>query len=153
MKTSLSEEATREISGRLHEANSEFARKYPGESGRRQPVHTVYGGAHLFKADSARRLGSLAQRALDQFAPDFLTFARPGKFASQECNLVRLIEDSLKLLRKSREFTARHNAGQSAGPLNRASPVTGVAGGSEVDKDDDTGSASPSRDEGATEQA
>ncbi|HKQ52760.1 MAG TPA: hypothetical protein VJT74_10350 [Pyrinomonadaceae bacterium] len=76
MKTSLSEEATREISGRLHEANSEFARKYPGESGRRQPVHTVYGGAHLFKADSARRLGELARRSLEQFAPDFLTFAR-----------------------------------------------------------------------------
>ncbi|HKQ52165.1 MAG TPA: hypothetical protein VJT74_07340, partial [Pyrinomonadaceae bacterium] len=76
MKTSLSEEATREISGRLHEANSDFAKKYPGESGRRQPVHTVYGGAHLFKSDSARRLGELARRSLEQFAPDSLTFAR-----------------------------------------------------------------------------
>jgi two-component system sensor histidine kinase PilS (NtrC family) len=45
---------------------------------------------------------------LDGTIRDFLTFARPGKFASQECDLVRLIEDSLKLLRKSREFTARH---------------------------------------------
>ena len=39
-------------------------RHYPGETGRRQPVHTVYGGAHLFKADSAKRLGSLAQRSM-----------------------------------------------------------------------------------------
>ncbi|HEY5443506.1 MAG TPA: hypothetical protein VIJ87_03360, partial [Pyrinomonadaceae bacterium] len=39
------------------------------------PVHTVYGGAHLFKADSAKRLGSLARRSLDQFAPDFIVFA------------------------------------------------------------------------------
>ncbi|HEY0375937.1 MAG TPA: hypothetical protein VGC87_03180 [Pyrinomonadaceae bacterium] len=76
MKTSLSPESTSEISSRLQEANTEFARKYPGESGRRQPVHTVYGGAHLFKADSARRLGELARRSLEQFAPDFLTFAR-----------------------------------------------------------------------------
>ena len=45
---------------------------------------------------------------LDATIRDFLTFARPGRFASQECDLVRLIEDSLKLLSKSREFTGRH---------------------------------------------
>ena len=76
MKTSLSAEQTREISDRLHEANSHFAERYPGETGRRQPVHTVYGGAHLFKSDSAKRLGELARRSLEQFAPDFLTFAK-----------------------------------------------------------------------------
>jgi citrate lyase beta subunit len=76
MKTSLSAEATREISSRLHQANDHFAQRYRGETGRRQPVHTVYGGAHLFKSDSAQRLGQLARRSLEQFAPDFLTFAR-----------------------------------------------------------------------------
>ncbi|MDT5060072.1 MAG: hypothetical protein QOH63_531 [Acidobacteriota bacterium] len=76
MKTSLSAEQTHEISKRLQEANNRFAKRYPGETGRRQPVHTVYGGAHLFKADSAQRLGSLARRSLEQFAPDFLTFAK-----------------------------------------------------------------------------
>jgi citrate lyase beta subunit len=65
-----------DVTDRLQQANEEFMRHYPGETGRRQPVHTVYGGAHLFKADSARRLGSLAQRSIDQFAPDFFTFAR-----------------------------------------------------------------------------
>ncbi|HEV7784150.1 MAG TPA: phosphoenolpyruvate kinase [Thermoanaerobaculia bacterium] len=44
-------------------------RRQPGESGRRQPVHTVYGGAHLFKADIASRLGALARRALEEYAP------------------------------------------------------------------------------------
>jgi hypothetical protein len=67
---------TSSLTDRLQAANEEFARHYPGETGRRQPVHTVYGGAHLFKSDSAKRLGSLARRSLDQFAPDFLTFAR-----------------------------------------------------------------------------
>jgi citrate lyase beta subunit len=60
----------------LRRANEEFAKHYPGETGRRQPVHTVYGGAHLFKADTAQRLGSLARRSLEQFAPDAASFAR-----------------------------------------------------------------------------
>ncbi len=76
MKTSLSQESTREITRRLKEANSVFSERYPGETGKRQPVHTVYGGAHLYKADSASRLGALAQRSLDQYAPDFVSFAK-----------------------------------------------------------------------------
>src|SRR5476649_1038749 len=52
-----------------------FAERYPGESGRRQPVHTVYGGAHLFKSDTAVRLGQLAVRSFEAFAPDAATFA------------------------------------------------------------------------------
>lgn len=47
--------------------------RYPGESGRRQPVHTVYGGAHLFRADSAAKLGKLALGALEEYAPDAAT--------------------------------------------------------------------------------
>jgi citrate lyase beta subunit len=65
----LREDAVRAIFERLSGANLEFARVYPGESGRRQPVHTVYGGGHLFKADLASRLGSLALRALEEYAP------------------------------------------------------------------------------------
>jgi citrate lyase beta subunit len=42
---------------------------------RRQPIHTVYGGAHLFKADTAVRLGATALRVLDEFAPDADTLA------------------------------------------------------------------------------
>ena len=36
----------------------------------RQPIHTVYGGAHLFKADTARKLGTTALRTLDEHVPD-----------------------------------------------------------------------------------
>ena len=59
----------------LTRANQEFARTHPGESGRRQPVHVVYGGAHLFRSDGARRLGALAERTLAEYAPDAATFA------------------------------------------------------------------------------
>ena len=40
---------------------------------RRQPIHVVYGGAHLFKADTAARLGATALKALDEYAPDAAT--------------------------------------------------------------------------------
>lgn len=59
----------------LHDALGQLARRYPGEPARRQPVHTVYGGAHLFKADAARKLGELALRSLDEHAGDADTFA------------------------------------------------------------------------------
>src|SRR6266404_3065378 len=59
----------------LAAANQEFARTHPGESGRRQPVHVVYGGAHLFKSDTCSRLGTLAQHALAEYAPDPATLA------------------------------------------------------------------------------
>jgi citrate lyase beta subunit len=52
----------------LREANLEFARHHPGESPGRQPVHTVYGGAQLFAADSVPKLGAIALRAMDSYA-------------------------------------------------------------------------------------
>ena len=47
-----------------------FARRYPGDVGSRQPVHTVYGGAQLFKSDGAGKLGAIALRALHEYAPN-----------------------------------------------------------------------------------
>ena len=76
MKPTLSLDSTREITKRLKQSHDAFADFYPGESGRRQPVHTVYGGAHLFKSDTAPRLGALALRSLETYAPDAAAFAR-----------------------------------------------------------------------------
>ncbi|MEP6743233.1 MAG: phosphoenolpyruvate kinase [bacterium] len=84
MKTSLSDSSLHDLTARLAEANNTFAANYPGETGKRQPVHTVYGGAHLFKSDSAGRLGALARRSLDQFAPDFIAFAKAIGLAGAE---------------------------------------------------------------------
>ncbi|MGA3187193.1 MAG: aldolase/citrate lyase family protein [Bryobacteraceae bacterium] len=55
--------------------NLEFSRRYPGDSGKRQPVHTVYGGAHLFKADLCRKMGAIAEQTVAEFAPDAATLA------------------------------------------------------------------------------
>ena len=76
MKTSLTDSALRSALGNLQEANIAFAKRYPGETGRRQPVHSVYGGAHLFHAGMARKLGDIALTTLEEYAPDAFTFAR-----------------------------------------------------------------------------
>ena len=76
MQPSLSDDLLKPLTDRLRAANLASAEKYPGESGRRQPVHTVYGGAHLFRADTAKRLGQVAERALAENAADFVVFAR-----------------------------------------------------------------------------
>ena len=76
MKPSLAEPSLHEIEERLRASNSAFTENYPGETGRRQPVHTVYGGAHLFRADTAQRLGQVAERSFAENASDFVVFAR-----------------------------------------------------------------------------
>src|ERR1700674_4761171 len=76
MKTSLSDSTIRAAMGNLEEASIAFARRYPGETGRRQPVHTVYGGAHLFHAGLAKRLGEVALKTMAEYAPDAFSFAR-----------------------------------------------------------------------------
>ena len=82
---SLSDAALRQLTERLKQAQEVFSKHYPGESGTRQPVHTVYGGAHLFKSDTTRKLGELAVKALDTYAPEPRIFAEaiglPGRLA------------------------------------------------------------------------
>lgn len=41
----------------------------------RQPIHVVYGGADRFTADTPRKLGDIALRSIDRYAPNFAEFA------------------------------------------------------------------------------
>ena len=59
-QTSLSAGALEEALSDLSRANLSFAARAAGPPAARQPVHTVYGGAHLFRADTARKLGAIA---------------------------------------------------------------------------------------------
>ncbi len=43
---------------------------------RTQPVHVFYGGADLFREDTPEKVGRLALKSLDSYAPDFVTFAK-----------------------------------------------------------------------------
>jgi citrate lyase beta subunit len=58
----------------LREANTVFQKIYPGDRSERQPVHTLYGGANLFKYDSAKALGERALEILQTYAPDHKVF-------------------------------------------------------------------------------
>ncbi len=59
-----------EAESALREANLRFSKGHPGEGPGRQPVHTVYGGAQLFSSNSIPKLGSIALRALGQYAAE-----------------------------------------------------------------------------------
>jgi citrate lyase beta subunit len=93
MTTTISQESMQEITRGLRSSLAAFASRYPGESARRQPVHTVYGGAHLFKSDTAPRLGTLAMRSFETYAPDAQIFAQalelPDKLADTIYERVR----------------------------------------------------------------
>ncbi len=59
----------------LTAANSATSARYPGDRDEPQPVHTVYGGAHLFTAEIVSKMGAGALRALETYAPDAASLA------------------------------------------------------------------------------
>lgn len=67
MATTLSQERLRAVLARIPPVPGEVAP-------RPRPAHVLYGGAHLFRADSPEKLGRLARAAMDRFAPDGATF-------------------------------------------------------------------------------
>ena len=76
MKLTLTPDELNAYYGELHDANADFKVHYPGDSSDRQQVHTVYGGANLFKAGFAAKLGEVALRMLETYAPNYHVFAR-----------------------------------------------------------------------------
>jgi citrate lyase beta subunit len=95
--TKLSDDDIRRLAAPLDSALAAFARRFPGDSPARQPVHTVYGGAQLFKSDTPKKLGALALRALEQHAPDAQTFASAiGLDSSQADTVYARVLDKLK---------------------------------------------------------
>ena len=69
-RTSLFPALTRALLRPLGKAWKEYTRAFPGDPEERQPVHSVYGGAHLFKADTAKKLSELSLKALREAAPE-----------------------------------------------------------------------------------
>ncbi|MGW7202508.1 DUF6986 family protein [Streptomyces sp. NPDC054837] len=73
--TSLAGAVSEEISASLAPVDAELERRYPGDPGTRQPVHTVYVPGDAFTADTLRSWGDQALTALDEHAPDAASFA------------------------------------------------------------------------------
>ncbi len=59
----------------LGAANRAFSRLYPGDRSARQPVHTVYEGAHLYQAETTQRFGELALQSMASYGRDPIEFA------------------------------------------------------------------------------
>ncbi|MGH7283100.1 MAG: DUF6986 family protein [Polyangiaceae bacterium] len=81
VKTTLNSESAKAALGDLRKKNLAFMARYAGDSPRRQPVHTMYGGAHLFRADVSPYVGALARKALEENAPDANSFAHAVSMA------------------------------------------------------------------------
>jgi len=76
VKTTLDLAALQPIDDAIRAAHRRHEGSFGGGQSRRQPVHTFYGGAHLFRADTFEKLGVIARRSLATYAPDFCALAR-----------------------------------------------------------------------------
>jgi citrate lyase beta subunit len=96
-----------------------------------QPIHTVYGGAHLFKSTTCSKLGALAQKAFNDYAPDAATMAKVFGIDGLESLVHRRVTE--KLGREPIEdyridfedgFGVRSDAEEDAAADNAAREVT-----------------------------
>ena len=76
MTSSFTPDTIGNINNYLKTANTLFSENYPGVSPERQPVHTVYGGAHIFKEGTALKMGIGATSHMNTYAPNFVEFAK-----------------------------------------------------------------------------
>jgi citrate lyase beta subunit len=84
MKLSINDADKNSLLSELGKANQQFQRIYPGDKPDRQPVHTVYGGANLFKSDTCIKMGEIALRNLHSYAPNFVVLANVLKLEGYE---------------------------------------------------------------------
>lgn len=78
--TTLNPQDLEPVIQKLRVANAAFSAIYPGEIPDRQPVHTVYGGAQLFRSDRSVRMGQSALETLYAYSTgpmDFLDAVDP----------------------------------------------------------------------------
>lgn len=73
--TSLADTVREKIGAALADVDADLARRYPGDPGTRQPVHTVYVPGDVLTAGTVREWGDAALAALDEHAPDAEAFA------------------------------------------------------------------------------
>ena len=92
MKFSIAEDQKENLLSELQVANHRFQRIYPGDKPDRQAVHTVYGGANLFKSDTVIKMGDIALKNLLTYAPDFTVLARVLQLDGYEHLPVKLNE-------------------------------------------------------------
>lgn len=84
MNLTITETEKGQLLNQLGTANLKFQKTYPGDKPDRQPVHTVYGGANLFKSDTTNKMGDIALKSLQTYAPNFVALANVLKLDNYE---------------------------------------------------------------------
>ena len=82
--TSLTKHDLDPLLDRLAHANLKFEASYPGLQMERQPIHTLYGGANLYKPGAAQKMADLALRHIQTYAPTFVDLANALQFPESE---------------------------------------------------------------------
>lgn len=85
-----------DLLARLRTGNDAFARHYDGPGERPQPVHTLYWGAHRFRADSFSRLGAAAVASFATYAEDPAQLARALAFPDADTQLAQAVYDRVR---------------------------------------------------------
>jgi hypothetical protein len=77
----------------------------------RSPVHVLYGGANLFKSDTPNKLGKIALKSLETYAPNFAEFARAMWLKGADTLPIydELVADLEKCLARNAEAVKREN--------------------------------------------
>ena len=84
MKLSINNNEKEQLLNTLKTANLKFQQTYPGDKPDRQPVHTVYGGANLFKSDTCVKMGEIALKNLQTYSPNFVVLANVLQFEGHQ---------------------------------------------------------------------
>src|SRR5678815_4685264 len=99
MNFSINDTERDTILNELRTANLKFQNIYPGDKPDRQPVHTLYGGANLFKSDTCIKMGEVALKSLENYAPNFVVLANVLKLEGYQ-HLPHSENDIMELTRK-----------------------------------------------------
>ncbi|MFF9784100.1 DUF6986 family protein [Streptomyces nigrescens] len=135
--TSLADTVREGIGAALAQVDADLARRYPGDPGTRQPVHTVYVPGDAFAADTLRSWGDQALAALDAHAPDAGALAAvlgiPDALAADVHDRVRakLVREPIEDLRIDFEdgYGPRPDAEEDAAAARAAALVAAAYGG------------------------
>lgn len=112
MKMTISDTRKAAILDELGIANKAFQQIYPGDRADRQPVHTVYGGADLFTAESAEKMGKAALKTLVTNAPNFVALAKAIHLEGHEA----LPDSETEIQRLTSELDAMDEAARKKHP-------------------------------------
>ena len=112
MKFSILDNEKEALLDSLKTANLKFQQTYPGDKPDRQPVHTVYGGANLFKSDTCKKMGSVALKNLETYSPNFVVLAKVlqlqghEELPDSEKKIEKLVKEMDKMNEKERKKEA-----------------------------------------------